>query len=138
MPENLRSQTLTSLKTIGLSDAQIKSFAAIKSVSLADATPIAQLGFASDLVAKLPATAQHLTKADLMSLGGWGTTHLTAAAAKLSATDVASIKTVLGSSMMGGSIGKVAMDVNCCCCPCCCAAAVTVKKSISRTNSFVC
>jgi len=135
---NLKSQTLTNLKTIGLSEAQITAFSALKSVSLADNTPISSLGFSSALISKLPSDAQHLTKADLMSLGGWGTTKLTSAAAKLSSTDIASIKNVLGHGMAGGSIGSVAMDINCCCCPCCCAAAVSVKKSVSKANAFVC
>ena len=138
MPQNLRPETLSSLKKIGLSEASISAFATLKSVSLANTTPISQLGFSSDLIAKLPADAQHLTKADLMSLGGWGTTHLTPAAAKLSAADISSIKSVLGGAMVGGSIGKVAMDINCCCCPCCCATAVTAKKSITKARAFVC
>jgi len=138
MSQIVNPQTLTNLKQIGLSAEQLTAFSSLKSVALADSTPISGLGFNSELVAKLPADAKHLTKADLLSLGGWGTKELTPAAAKLSATDIASIKTVFGSGLVGGARGTVAMDVNCCCCPCCCAAAVTAKKSVSRANSFVC
>jgi hypothetical protein len=138
MSQNLRPETLTSLKQIGLSDELISAFSTIKSVSLPNTTSISKLGFSKELVAKLPADAQHLTKADLMSLGGWGTTRLTPAAAKLTTADISSIKSVLGGAMAGGAIGKIAMDINCCCCPCCCAATVTAKKGITKAKAFVC
>jgi hypothetical protein len=137
MSLSMRSETLTALKTAGLNDQAIASLSKVVIAPRTGSSTLTQLGFNAAAVAKLPTDAQHLTKDDLMSLGGWGTSKLTPAAAKLSASDVAAIKNVLGSSLHGGLGGNIAADINCCCCPCCCATAVTAKKSIRKANAVM-
>lgn len=137
MSVNFRPETMANLKQIGLSDAQISALSQIKPVTSPNTASISQM-FSKSLVAELPADAQLLTKADLMSLGGWGSIKLTPAAAKLSSVDISSIRTILGSGIAERSIGMLAMNIACCCCPCCCAVAVTAKKSITKARAFVC
>jgi len=137
MSLTLRTETMAHLKSAGLSEQAIASLGKITVAPRTGASTLTQLGFSAAVVAKLPADAQHLTKDDLMSLGGWGTTKLTAAASKLSTADVSALKNVLGNSLHGGLGGNIASDINCCCCPCCCATAVTEKKSIVRANAVM-
>lgn len=134
----LRDTTITELKKLGITDAQVKKLVKLNAVKpKAMATKLDTMGFDPKAVAKLPANVQKLTKADLMSLGGWGTTKLTPAASKLSVTDVQRIKDVLGKGPGGIGINPAALTINCCCCPCCCAVTVTEPVLISKTRSVL-
>lgn len=129
----LRPELVTELTKAGVSPNVLDKLHGLQVATRAASTPISNLGFSKDLIAKLPADCQNLTKADLVSLGGWSHGGLTAAAAKLSASDISAIKNVLGGSLAGGL--KAGMDINCCCCPCCCATAITDKKVIAKPNA---
>ena len=128
---------LAELKRLGLTSAQIKRVAKIKTTPLPSTTKLTDMGFNPKLVAKLSPNLRQLTKADLLSLGGWGTTKLTQNASRISVQDVQQIKDVLGRSFGSGGVNPVAMDVYCCCCPCCCAATVENPVAIRKEASVV-
>lgn len=134
----LRDTTITELKKLGITDAQVKKLSKLNAVKpKAMASKLSDMGFDPKSVAKLPPNVQKLTKADLLSLGGWGTNKLTPAAAKLSVTDVQKIKDVLGKGPGGIGVNPAALTVNCCCCPCCCAVTVTAPTRIEKTRSVM-
>lgn len=134
----LRDTTIAELKKLGITDAQVKRLSKLNEVKpKAMGVKLTDMGFDPKAVAKLPANVQKLSKADLLSLGGWGTNKLTPAAAKISVTDVQRIKDVLGSGRVGIGVNPAALTVNCCCCPCCCAVTVTAPTRVSKTRSLL-
>ncbi|MBY0574331.1 MAG: hypothetical protein K2P84_11680 [Undibacterium sp.] len=77
-----------------------------------------------EALAVLTPAAKLLSKADLVSLSAGKPT---AAAGRLTVTDIGSIRNAFGTGYMPGKVGGgiASLDVSCCCCtPCCCAAAV--------------
>ncbi len=146
MPEiRISKSTLDGLKKIGLADTQIASLQEVlKPKRLPLDTPLKSMGFDPDDIKKLPASVQKLNKEDLMSLGRWNGAdgRLTAAAKKVSVSDVQLIRDVLGGGARrpnGGMLGPttLAWDIYCCCCPCCCAAAVPDSNKTVKLRSFV-
>jgi hypothetical protein len=99
-------------------------------------TPISDLGFTADQLAKLPAAAQKLTKGDLIQLQKWGEAGGKGdPPAGLTVQDVKALEAAsppahqLQAQAKKSGPADAAQDVTacCCCCPCCtCTAAAEV------------
>ena len=133
----LTSSTMVELKKLGLTKEQLTKIDTLnKARPKAMTAKLSDMGFDSKAVTKLPANLQRLTKADLLSLGKWGTDKLTPAAAKVSVAEVALIRDIFGGAVAGRG-SKLAMDIYCCCCPCCCAVSMANPVSIVKANTFL-
>lgn len=125
------------LEKIGLSSIQIEKFQKLKATPRPMSAKVTNMGFDPKLISTLPKNVQALTKADLLALGGWGTSkRLSPAASKITVTDIQAIKDVFGRAVAGGAGNPLATDIYCCCCPCCCAATVTTPVSIKKEKTL--
>lgn len=93
-------------------------------------TSISKMGLTAEGVAKLSPAARSLTKRDLELLGRGDVKSPTLA--KLTVSDIASIREAFGAYYRPGIGDLAALDISCCCCtPCCCAVAVSEPLALA-------